>query len=574
VLFLSIAPISTANEAVQSDSCAEISNDQFIINMLADQPAGQLRPLSVAHFADPSGLITADQITAQSFVEHPCTGRFAIQGPHGALWFRFSIENPHDRHMDWVVAFMESVFDDMALYQQIDAGLVLRAQNGRMVSLAERSDVSVKTALPITLTPGETADVYIRISGVFAKFVTPVIVSANMFDRWMTSFGAVLLIILGPMALLAVASLILFRNVIAQFYKYYTLYMLSSFLFIFVVYGWIHRVFDIQFPVTWTVPLIELTIGVCIIANIQYCRVMLSGGRSRRRERLGYVVLTGIAIFFCCIAMLNPWRFAMPNHLMQFISPIVLLVLFSRHLRRLPQAVAVCASLVCLICGLAVSNYYFLSPPQVPVTSSVWEVMFTRFGTFSYGAAIIGEALFMMLAISTMLNRMRFRSQIAFEQVKELRHSLVETESASAQAIEVAQARIKLMQDSLGGDAHEHLSPVEDRFEDQARTIIIDNLGTEEFGSRALAKAMGMSERTLGRRTNEMLGITPAALIRQTRLNLARDLLLLRQYSTVAEVAFATSFSSVSHFAKLYRAEFNTTPSDTLRSSRLKATAA
>jgi AraC-like DNA-binding protein len=281
-----------------------------------------------------------------------------------------------------------------------------------------------------------------------------------------------------------------------------------------------------------------------------------------------------MAIFFCCIAVLDPWRFAMPNHLMLFISPIVLLVFFLRHLRRLPHAAAVCASLCCLICGLAISNYNYLSLPAIPQTSSVWEVMQARFGTLSYVAAIIGEALFMMLAISMMLNAMRSRSQMAFEQVKELRHSLIEIEATSAQAIEAAEARVRLMHESLGSDDHDQVRPIEDRFEEQAKSVIVDHIGNCDFGSKALARALGMSERTLGRRTNEILGMTPAALIRHTRLNLARDLLIMRQYHTVAEVAFATGFSSVSHFAKLYRAQFKTTPSETLRSSKLKATAA
>lgn len=572
VLFLNLFSASSADAADETDGCAVGTEHQLVVNSLEDLPTGQLRPLVAAHFADPTGLITFDEITAQNFAELPCSERIEIQGPHGALWLRFSLENPNDQPTNWVVAFMENIFDEMVLYEQTATGLVLRAENGRMIPRARRSDLSINTALPVTMVQNHRADYYVRVSGTFAEHVTPVLVSANMFERWEFSFTAVLLIILGPMALLVIFSLILFRNVISVFYKYYTLYISSAFLFIFVTYGWVHWLFDVQIPITITVRLIEFAVGVSVLANIQYCRVMLLG--EQNQGRLGFVILTGVALFFCCIALINPWRFAMPNHLMLFISPIVLFCFFLRQVRRVPHAWAVCASLFCLICGLATANYYFLAPPSVPETSSVWEVMFTRFGTFSYGGAVIGESVFMMVAISIMLRGLRSRSQLAFAQLKELRRALVEIESASAQAVETAEARVRLMQEGVGDSDQQHLRPIETRFEEQAKAIIIDHIGVHDFGSKALAKALGMSERTLGRRTSELLEITPAALIRHTRLTLAHDLLLLRQYNTVAEVAFATGFSSVSHFAKLYRTEFMTTPSETLRSRKLKTTAA
>lgn len=53
---------------------------------------------------------------------------------------------------------------------------------------------------------------------------------------------------------------------------------------------------------------------------------------------------------------------------------------------------------------------------------------------------------------------------------------------------------------------------------------------------------------------------------RQTRLNLARDLVLLRQYESVADVAYAAGFYSMSHFAKLCRAGFRENPGETFKS--------
>lgn len=549
-------------------SCAAAGADHLNVNTLDDLPNGQLRPLATAHFSDPSGTVATDQIAAEDFVDTPCTGRFAIQGPQGALWLRFSVVNPHEESVDWVLAFMETIFDEMALYEKTGSGLVLRAQNGRALPISEQSIVSVKSGLPVTLAAGEKKDLYLRVAGTFAKRATPVLVSADMFDRWTTSFETVVIVLLGLMAMLAVLSPILFRHVLAQFYKYYTLYMVSAFLFIFVTYGWLHRLFDIRWPVTVTVPIIELVTGMSVIANIQYCRVMLSHGKRLRGQEIGFVVLTCIAIVLCGIAVANPWRFAMPNHLMLFVSPLVLLVFAIRRLGGQPQVPAVCASLLCLICGLAIANYFFLSPPPIPETSSVWDVMLTRAGTFTYAFAIIGEAIFMMLAISTMLRAMRTRSQQAIEEVKQLRHTLAVTKEQSAQAKEAADAQIRFIEDVVEDGAHDQHLPFEERFEQRARKIILDNADNNPFGAKALASDLGMSERTLGRKMKEALDMTPAAFIRQTRLNLARDLIVLRHHESVAEVAYTVGFSSMSHFAKLYRAEFNEKPSETIKSIR------
>lgn len=567
-MLLGFAPAMAAGSEHQAVSCAAAGTDQLNLNTLDDLPNGQLRPLATAHFSDPSGTIAIDQIAAEDFVDTPCTGRFAIQGPQGALWLRFSVVNPHEESVDWVLAFMETIFDEMALYEKTGSGLVLRAQNGRALPTSEQSIVSVKSGLPVTLAAGEKRDLYLRVAGTFAKRATPVLVSANMFDRWTTSFETVVIVLLGLMAMLAVLSPILFRHVLAQFYKYYTLYMVSAFLFIFVTYGWLHRLFDIQWSVTVTVPVIELVTGMSVMANIQYCRVMLSHGKRLRGQEIGFVVLTCIAVVLCGIAVANPWRFAMPNHLMLFVSPLVLLVFAIRRLGGQPQVPAVCASLLCLICGLAIANYFFLSPPPIPETSSVWDVMLTRAGTFTYAFAIIGEAIFMMLAISTMLRAMRTRSLLAVEEVEQLRHTLAVAQEQSAHAKEAADAQIRLIEDAANDSAHEHNLPFEDRFEQKARKVILDNAGNNLFGAKTLASDLGMSERTLGRKMKEALDMTPAAFIRQTRMNLARDLILLRQYESVAEVAYAAGFSSMSHFAKLYRAEFHEQPSETFKSVR------
>jgi transcriptional regulator GlxA family with amidase domain len=66
------------------------------------------------------------------------------------------------------------------------------------------------------------------------------------------------------------------------------------------------------------------------------------------------------------------------------------------------------------------------------------------------------------------------------------------------------------------------------------------------------------------------LGVTPLAFVRQQRLRRARDLLLIQQYNTIAETAYAVGFSGAGHFAKLYRDEFGESPNETLKGTGKK----
>ncbi|WP_235226346.1 helix-turn-helix domain-containing protein [Octadecabacter dasysiphoniae] len=558
---------ATADHLAQD--CDPAGESAPAYNTLEDVSGGQLRPLMTEHLSDPSGMIASDDIHTHAFSYTPCVDRYAIKRPDGALWLRFTLNNPNDHRVEWRIAFMETIFDEMALFEQTETGLDELARNGRTVPTDQRSIVSVRSALAVTLAANETKEFYVRVAGTFTPHATPLLVSEEFFYRWSTSFQTILIVLMGLIALLIMLSLILFRQVTTEFYKYYTLYLLASFMFIFILYGWFHRVFDVQFPVTFTVPAIQLAVGVGVITNIQYTRVLLSSGKRSRMQQRGFVILTVIAVALCGIAVLSPWQHAMPNVLMQFISPLILLAFACARLGRgLPQVLPLCGSLICLVIGLAIANYFFVFPPHITASDSVIEVMRWRAGTYSYTFAIIGEAMFMMLAISMMLQGIRSRSKIAFEEVETLRRSLEATQAKNAKIAEIAQARARFVEDALGDEAEERVLHFEDRLEVRARKIVLDNVGKEGFGPQALGAELGVSERTLSRRMNDALNISPARFIRETRLELARDLIVLRHYSSVAEVAYATGFSSVSHFTRLYGAKFNETPRETFKTTK------
>jgi AraC-like DNA-binding protein len=97
-------------------------------------------------------------------------------------------------------------------------------------------------------------------------------------------------------------------------------------------------------------------------------------------------------------------------------------------------------------------------------------------------------------------------------------------------------------------------------FEQEARSIIREHLTESSFDVDALAAAMAVSRTTLYRRANEADAPSPAALIRQVRMEQAAHLLRTGA-GTVTEVAYAVGFDSLSSFSHQFRDHFDAPPS-------------
>ena len=81
-----------------------------------------------------------------------------------------------------------------------------------------------------------------------------------------------------------------------------------------------------------------------------------------------------------------------------------------------------------------------------------------------------------------------------------------------------------------------------------------------DFGPAELASLLCLSERTLYRRLGELAGLTPAAWLRELRLDCARQLLEAGDFSSVADVAAAAGFVNARSFAARYAERFGRRP--------------
>lgn len=87
------------------------------------------------------------------------------------------------------------------------------------------------------------------------------------------------------------------------------------------------------------------------------------------------------------------------------------------------------------------------------------------------------------------------------------------------------------------------------------------HLAEEGFGLEQLSTDLHVSKSTLHRKVKAMTGLTPLEFIRNIKLKYA-CMMLSRHDSSIAEVAYATGFSSPKYFTRCFKEEFGLTPSE------------
>lgn len=100
----------------------------------------------------------------------------------------------------------------------------------------------------------------------------------------------------------------------------------------------------------------------------------------------------------------------------------------------------------------------------------------------------------------------------------------------------------------------------DEKFFGRLQIVLKENLTDPEFNAASFSKAIGMSRMQLHRKLNALTGLSTTAFITSQRLKSALPLLE-KNNITVAEVAYATGFSSPSYFIKCFKEAYGKTPS-------------
>lgn len=547
-------------------TCLPTEQTGAVVNTLADAATDQLVALRAEYFLDDAGDIGPDRIATAAFTPANCTGIFQAPLPGQSVWLRFVLSNPLPDQQRWVIAFIEAIFDNVVLFEDQNGSLTERARTGRTVPFDVKNNTEFNTGFPIVLEPNAELVFYLLVSGTFEPTITAVLMSDELFYDWSTLILMIRALFLCYVAMFAVISLIIFRQIEVRYYQYYTLYMLCQFAFSFIFNGWLSSFFGVTLPVTTLMPISEFFAGLSVCVNIQYCRILLNADTDTRAWQRLFIALSIIVLGATALAVMDPWRLSTPLHLLYFVCPLVLLVFAIRKIREgLPQAWPISGSLVSLGLGLAIAVFAFMVPINITEASFAYEPLLMRPLIWGYNLAILGETLFMLVAISTMVRALQREKRSAFVQLVSMEQQLKDIRHQQRTVEKTTTARLEALEGALGDDPEtRHNLSSKHQFLDRVTECILDGVADQGFSVETLASTLAVSQKTLGRRLKEANGQSPASFIRSVRLNFARNLILLDQYNTVAEVAHASGFSSASNFAKRYRQEFGETPSKSI----------
>ncbi len=103
------------------------------------------------------------------------------------------------------------------------------------------------------------------------------------------------------------------------------------------------------------------------------------------------------------------------------------------------------------------------------------------------------------------------------------------------------------------------ISKYDQEFLEKLNQLIEQNLSNENYSIELLASDICLSRTQLFRKCKALTGVSPVELLRNTRLDAARQLLA-EGKGSVAEVASLVGFADASYFTRCYKAFFGTTP--------------
>lgn len=111
----------------------------------------------------------------------------------------------------------------------------------------------------------------------------------------------------------------------------------------------------------------------------------------------------------------------------------------------------------------------------------------------------------------------------------------------------------------IAAPAPVRLSKYDEEFLEKLHQLIEQNLSNENYSIELLASDICLSRTQLFRKCKALTGVSPVELLRNTRLDAARQLLA-EGKGSVAEVASLVGFADASYFTRCYKAFFGTTP--------------
>lgn len=531
-------------------------------------------PLSAAFFIDNSGEITPDTIREQVFQTpaHPskCGEVYPVPDANGALWLNFSVINDQPIAQEWVVSFSDLVFDEITLVRFLQDGDIQTLKTGRFIPIAQRAIPDFRIGVPLTLAPESTTEFYLKIPQIIPQSVIPTLMTRELFQATSDAQKITSALFTGFMVAILFITIVLFRYIQIEYYKYYIAYIALTILFLFISDGWINYFTNDPLPVSTTLRFIQGISGIASLCFVLFAHVMLRIDKTQPKLNRLFHTLSGVAAALAVLTIISPQHFYWPL-VTSFIilALVIMLVSIARARAHLAQARPLALSCLALFLGLGSSTLFLYFPMATPPAPSAFDILLYQPQTWLYQLAIISEAVFMAMAVAALVKATNQEKIMAAAQALALQNEAMTDKEHFAQKVQHSKTRIEALESSLiDSRPGMALSPAHAQFIKQATEQAHIHMHKPDFGVKELAQVLNASERTLGRKLSDALGVTPTAFLRAKRLERARDLMLIRQFNTVAEAALAVGYASAGHFTKLYRNAYGEAPSDTLKAAQ------
>ena len=104
------------------------------------------------------------------------------------------------------------------------------------------------------------------------------------------------------------------------------------------------------------------------------------------------------------------------------------------------------------------------------------------------------------------------------------------------------------------------INSLDSQFIERTKLVIEENLSDDNFDYKILAQKLGFSERQLYRKVKALTSFTCNELIRNMRLERAKELILKSEDSNIAQIAYSVGFKEYSYFEKCFRDYFGNPP--------------
>lgn len=106
------------------------------------------------------------------------------------------------------------------------------------------------------------------------------------------------------------------------------------------------------------------------------------------------------------------------------------------------------------------------------------------------------------------------------------------------------------------------------KFIDSVMSTIRDNYKNSFFEVGDFAEALGISRSLLNKKLQSLVGQSASQLVRNYRLNMARELILKNRHThamNISEIAYAVGFNDSKYFTRCFTKQFNVTPSSLMQ---------